>query len=195
LPDLPGNGLDPAPHGSFTIGVPEEESELERSEDSDARPLHRVTIVRDFYLGKYAITKAEFAAFVADAGPRPAGRCLPTEPWESDVDWRNPGFTQTDRDPVVCVNAPDAEAYAAWLTHKTGKPYRLPGEAEWEYAARAGTATARFWGDGPEGACQYANVSDRSSMARLKMSFNRDLFFDCDDGFVFYHTSWIVCSE
>lgn len=194
LPPLPGSVMRDCPtcpemvlipHGSFTMGVPQEESELGRSEDSDARPLHRVTIVRDFYLGKYAIIKAEFAAFVADAGPRPAGRCMPMEPWEPDGDWRNPGFTQTDRDPVVCVNAPDAEAYAAWLTHKTGKPYHLPSEAEWEYAARAGTATARFWGDGPKGACQYANVSDRSLMARLKMSFDTELFFGCDDGFVF----------
>jgi len=58
-----------------------------------------------------------------------------------------PGFAQTDRDPVVCVSWNDAKAYAAWLSKTTGKLYRLLTEAEWEYAARAGTTTAWYWGD------------------------------------------------
>jgi formylglycine-generating enzyme required for sulfatase activity len=124
------------PPGSFVMGVPEAESARERSDDSDARPLHEVTFEWGFWLGKYPVTRGEFAAFVADTGYDAAGS-----------EWREPGFPQTERDPVVNVSAFDAEAYVAWLSHKTGRTYRLPSEAEWEYAARAGTTTARFWGD------------------------------------------------
>ena len=58
-----------------------------------------------------------------------------------------PPFVQTDNDPVVGVSWDDAQTYVTWLRQTTGKPYRLPSEAEWEYAARAGTRTARYWGD------------------------------------------------
>jgi formylglycine-generating enzyme len=182
------------PHGSFTMGMPEEESKRDTNiGDDGARPLHRVTITRDFYLGRYAVTKAEFAAFVTKTGPRPAAKCYTFEQdkdgnwsdsWRSDRDWRNPGFTQTDRDPVVCVSAADAEAYAAWLSRETAKPYRLPSEAEWEYAARAGTTTARFWGDGADATCGFANVADVALKQRIGSPPGWE-FFACDDHFAF----------
>jgi sulfatase modifying factor 1 len=69
---------------------------------------------------------------------------------------------QTDSHPVLCVSWNDARAYAQWLSRKTGKRYRLPTEAEWEYAARAGGTAARYWGDDPAQACRFANVADQS---------------------------------
>jgi formylglycine-generating enzyme required for sulfatase activity len=64
--------------------------------------------------------------------------------------------------PAINVSWDDTNAYAQWLAVQTGKSYRLPSEAEWEYAARAGTETSRYWGDNAEAACQYANVKNRA---------------------------------
>lgn len=128
------------PAGSFNIGSPDGEP----GRDGTESPAHKVTIQR-FALGLYEVTFAEYDAFALATG-----RKLP-----DDQGWGR------ERRPVINVSWDDAQAYAQWLSERTGKRYRLPTEAEWEYAARAKTTTARFWGDNPADACQYANVEDK----------------------------------
>jgi formylglycine-generating enzyme required for sulfatase activity len=80
-------------------------------------------------------------------------------------DYLSPGFLQEDDHPVVCVSWEDAMAYASWLSAKTGQDYRLPTEAEWEYAARAGSQDAYSFGDDESLLCQYGNGADRGMNA------------------------------
>jgi formylglycine-generating enzyme required for sulfatase activity len=133
------------PAGSFTMGSPETEPQRSAYE----RPLHKVTISRPFAVGRHAVTRGQFAAFVNATGHKADGADKWTgSKWELDpkASWRNPGFPQDDSHPVTCVNWDDAKAYISWLAAATGKPYRFLSEAEWEYAARAGTTTPFWWG-------------------------------------------------
>ena len=98
--------------------------------------------------------------------------------YQAGYSWRNPNFRQGDDHPVVCVSWNDANAYVKWLSRETGQTYQLPTEAEWEYAARAGTTKARYWGDDPDRACVYANVADRTA----KRTFSDWNTHDCSDG-------------
>jgi formylglycine-generating enzyme required for sulfatase activity len=121
------------PPGEFMMGIPESESKRERTEewDENSRPSHQVTIKRPFLLGRFPVTVGEYTVFVRETGRT----------------WQKPDFPQTDRHPAVNISWDDATAYIAWLSNRTGDAYRLPSEAEWEYACRAGTTTARYWGD------------------------------------------------
>jgi formylglycine-generating enzyme len=196
--DIPdGPELVLIPKGTFTMGVPSQEEEREgvpKQFRGWSAPRRAVNIAEPFWLGRYPVTRGQFAAFVADKGYKTADEALTYEPddkgkWEYKLrkprDWRNAGFPQTDHDPVVCVSHEDATEYVKWLQDITGKPYRLPSEAEWEYAARAGTTTARFWGDGRSDAARYAKIADRALMARMNRSFDAERFFDSDSGYPF----------
>ena len=151
------------PAGSFTMGSPS--SEGDRWDDEG--PQHRVTISRPFAVGVHEVTVGEFARFVSATGRSMGDSCWAYEngEWEarSGPGWRNPGYGQTDGHPVACVSWEDARAYVEWLSRETGAEYRLLSEAEWEYAARAGTVTARYWGEGEAGQCRYANGADEAS--------------------------------
>jgi formylglycine-generating enzyme required for sulfatase activity len=117
------------PAGRFTMGSPEDE--IER--DDDEGPEHFVTIARPFAVGKYEVSFAEWDACVAGGGC--GGYRPPDRGWGRG------------RQPVIHMSWRDAKAYVAWLGETTGKAYRLLSEAEWEYAARAGSTTRYWWGD------------------------------------------------
>lgn len=134
------------PAGTFTMGsLPSEPGREGDREDRAA-----VTIARPFAIGAFAVTRGEFAAFVAATGHTLDEGCYfwTGTTWEERADrsWQSPGFAQDDRHPVTCVDLKAAKAYADWLSAKTGKAYRLPSETEREYATRAGTATPFWWG-------------------------------------------------
>jgi sulfatase modifying factor 1 len=155
------------PKGSFTMGAPAGEEERENwpaERRGYAAPQHSVTIRHKFAIGKFAVTRDEYAQFVAETHRTDPDRCDTLDASGGSTattgNWRSPGFPQTGRDPVVCVNWDDAQAYAAWLSAKTGRAYRLPTEAEWEYSARAGMTTARYGSDNPAEICRYTNVGD-----------------------------------
>ena len=182
------------PPGRFLMGTPEAEGGREYdklSDTDDERPVHEVTIPRGFFLGRTPVTVGEFRRFVAETNRKmPKGAWTWTEGkgWgqNDEVDWANPGFPQDDRHPVTCVSHEDATAYVDWLSEETRREYRLPTEVEWEYACRAGTRTARFWGDGREGAVEYANGADRSlALATKEDPAQENRFFSHDDGFAF----------
>jgi formylglycine-generating enzyme required for sulfatase activity len=162
------------PAGSFVMGVAPGEEEREGLPDlfkGHSVPQHGVN-VRSFMLGKYEVTVGEFARFVNETGHRTDGGCTVWNGAKWDIDqsrnWRNPGFGQGDRHPVACVSWDDAKAYTVWLSRKTGKGYRLATEAEWEYAARSGTSTARYWGNDANQGCGYANIADQTARSRVK---------------------------
>ena len=154
------------PAGSCRMGSPS----FEQGRQEDEGPVHEVTIAVPFALGVYEVTVAEFGRFVDETEYSAGNSCDTYEggSWEERTGrgWRNPGFGQSGRSPVACVNWNDAQAYATWLSRETGEEYRLPSESEWEYAARAGTATARYWGEGASGQCRHANGGDASTKER-----------------------------
>lgn len=181
------------PAGTFLAGSPAIETEaltVPPEQAAREQPQRMVQIGPGLAIQRTEVTRGEFARFAAATGWRPDGPCSyladgPANRWEADMahDWRNPGFAQSDRHPVVCVSHADAESYARWFSKRTGRRFRLPTGDEWEYAARAGTTGMRWWGDAAP--CAYANVSDRSrAKAHNRGDVEASKFFDCEDNYV-----------
>lgn len=144
------------PSGSFLMGSNEQSADTRNSE----QPRHRVTIARGFGLGVREVTVEEFGLFIERSGYQTAadreggskvydeanGRLGKRE----GTNWKNDyrGKRARPKDPVLHVNLYDARAYVRWLAAATGKRYRLPSEAEYEYAARAAGSSTYWWGEG-----------------------------------------------
>jgi formylglycine-generating enzyme required for sulfatase activity len=131
------------PAASFMMGAGPDEAVATIREDEVP-----VSIALPFAVGRFAVTRGEFAAFDAATGHGMGGTChrLGVPGRDPRLNWKSPGFVQSDRHPAVCVSWHDAKAYVAWLSSITGKQYRLLSEAEREFAARAGTTTPFWWG-------------------------------------------------
>lgn len=151
-----------------------------------SEPVHHVK-VKTFKLAKYETTVKQFRQFVEATGYQAEGDCwkLAANEWGMGIgplSWNSPEIAPTEYHPVMCVSWDDAHAYLRWLSALTGKHYRLPSEAEWEYAARAGSTTRYPFGDDPAALCRYANVYDRSGKAAIaKLTGKSRNEVACDD--------------
>lgn len=188
------------PSGRFMMGASEEEARslgVEAHLSARERPVHAVRIAKPFAMSRYEITRGQWAVFVKETDYALARPCRSVKtpdaqtegaPWKAQLDyrndrtWDNPGFEQTDNHPAVCLSMDDAAAYLSWISKKTGQTYRLPSEAEWEYAARGGTQTAFPFAYDPKTVCKFANTSDKS-FENHNPKLGRSSA-QCDDGFI-----------
>ena len=177
------------PPGEFLMGSPDDDTDA----DEDQKPRHRVRITRPFYLGATEVTRGQFQRFVDEAGYRTESEKDGKGGWgwndelkkvdrNARFTWRNPGFEQSDEHPVVNVSSIDAVSLTARLSQKEKKGYRLPTEAEWEYACRAKTTTNYCTGDDPESLAAVGNILDGTAKARYaKLNFTT---IAAQDGYV-----------
>ena len=166
------------PTGSFRMG------DIQGGGDSDEKPVHRVS-VKAFLMSATEVTVGQFRTFVKASGYKTEAeqedrgcRTYENGSWDlrSGKNWRNPGFKQSAKEPVVCLSWNDTQRYIKWLSEKTGERYRLPSEAEWEYAARAGSETKYFFGNSTSDLCRSAN----GAAAETDFSWRNK---DCRDGY------------
>ena len=176
------------PAGEFMMGSDETPESLaktyanystDRFELADEKPSHRVRITRPFYFGQHEVTVEQFRKYLEESKTNPESERDGTGGYGFDpqrqpggdafagrdpkYSWKDPGFKQTDKDPVTNVTWNDAIALCKWLSDKEGKKYRLPTEAEWEYACRAGTTTRYSSGDDPQTLLRVANTFDEDT--------------------------------
>jgi formylglycine-generating enzyme required for sulfatase activity len=161
------------PAGKFGMGSPKNEPGRESQEI-----LHEVELTKEYYLGVHEVTVAQFREFVRDTGYATEAERDGKGSWgitqkgnfeqDAKYNWKNPGFEQTDDHPVVDLSWNDANAFCQWLSEMEKRSYRLPTEAEWEYACRAGTRTAYSFGDDPQDLLTAGNASDATARESFK---------------------------
>lgn len=153
--DIPN--LLPIPSGVLSMGCNNGWDDVAGGCRENEYPSHIVTI-QSFEIAQHEVTVQQFKRFIDSSGYQTVAEkrgCVIADPkspsprWIMDktANWQSPGFEQEETHPVVCTAREDALAYIDWLNKKTGGKFRLPTEAEWEYAARSGTATPYSWGN------------------------------------------------
>jgi formylglycine-generating enzyme len=189
------------PPGQFEMGSPESPAQLQKVFPYAIKewltgelPVHRVTISHPIYIARCEVTKEQYQRFVDETGYRTDAETNGkggwgftgdlNKPWEMrpSFNWRSSGMEQRDDFPVVNMSWRDAAAFCRWLSKKEGKQFRLPTEAEYEYACRAGTTTRYYNGDEPELLTQIANVWDAASKRVISTAKNN---LNSSDGWPF----------
>jgi len=173
------------PEGEFVMGSPPGENGRSANEG----PQNLVNIGVGFALSQFEVTLGEWRQFTVETNYTVENNCrvrkFQSDDRHNNGSWKSPGFGQESGHPVVCVSFDDAGSYIGWLNQRLGSDlYRLPSEAEWEYAARATTVSARYWGDDRTGMeqCAYANGAD-ATFAKFYSRHASDRFGKCDDEF------------
>ncbi|WP_440053447.1 SUMF1/EgtB/PvdO family nonheme iron enzyme [Pseudoalteromonas sp. T1lg65] len=177
------------PSGQFIMATP-----AIAADGTFSRPVETIS---QFQLSKYHITVAEFRYFAEESGFEREFTCndyidnegLRGPTHTGSGRWDKHRFTYSDYQPVACITWQDANAYANWLSEKTGQQYRLANEIEWEYAAKGGTDSTYFWGDDPwrTQACEYGNFADQTGEHTNNMLYGYSNvgfieYQNCDDG-------------
>lgn len=187
-----GMKLSPIPAGEFLMGRRAGYIDYKRYEAAET-PAHRVRITRPFYLAQTEVTVSQFRQFVEETGYITEVEKTPKGGWHlvpkvlrsqqsPKWTWKTPAFEQTENHPVTLISWNDANAFCEWLSAKEQRVYRLPTEAEWEYACRGGTATTWFRGNDFYSLIGYVNIADVSYWEFNHKTPGVDL---PSDGFIF----------
>lgn len=175
------------PAGTFVMGTAESEPGRLFNEG----PQREVTLAKPFAISRHEVTVGQYRQFSEETnrGARNANCVVVTglrggEPVQGKS-WEDPNYPQGEDHPVVCISWNDSQDFVAWLSERTGHPYRLLTEAEWEYATRAGTSTPYAFGNDEKELCDYANVPDVRAKADIESNegWSPWLYVECDDGY------------